>query len=297
MDRLDAMRVLLTVVDAGSLSAAARRLGTPLPTVSRKMAELERHLGTQLLVRTSRRIAVTDAGTAYVAASRAILDRVEEAERLAAGEYTEPRGQLAITAPVVFGRRHVWPLAAAFLEQHPKIDLRLALLDRHVDLVEEHLDLGIRIGHLEDSTLVARKVGSVRRVICASPGYLARHGIPQQPADLAAHRGVTFHGFANEPGWRFRGDNSALLEPRTRVAVNSIGTAIDAAIAGMGVVRLLSYQARQAIGNGELVEVLAPFSPDPLPVQIIHSGQDRLPMKARMFADWIAPKLSEMLKQ
>ena len=295
MDRLDAMRVLLTVVDTGTLSAAARRLGTPLPTVSRKIAELERHLGTQLLVRTSRRIAVTDAGTAYVAASRAILDRVEEAERLAAGEYSEPRGQVAITAPVAFGHHHVWPLAAAFLEQHPKIDLRLLLLDRHVDLVEDHLDLGIRIGHLADSTLVARRIGSVRRVICASPGYLARHGTPHQPSDLGSHRGVTSHGFANEPGWRFRGDNSALLEPRTRVAVNAVETAIEAAIAGMGVVRLLSYQARPAIGRGELVEVLAPFSPDPLPVHIIHPGQERLPVKARMFADWIAPKLSEVL--
>lgn len=296
MDRLDAMKVLLAVVDEGSLSAGARRLGTPLATVSRKMAELERHLGTQLLVRGSRRIALTDAGTAFVAASRAILDRVEEAERSAAGEYSEPRGELAITAPAVFGQRHVLPLALEFLSAHPRIDLRLLLIDRHVSLVEEHLDVGLRIGHLEDSALRATRVGEVRRVICASPGYLAGHGTPTRPDDLAAHDGISFRSFAVAPEWRYRGDTASFsVQPRTRMAVNTTEAAIAAAVAGAGFVRVLSYQVGDELRSGTLVAVLEAFAPDPIPVQLIYAAQGMLPAKTRAFIDWIAPRLRSRL--
>lgn len=296
MDRLDAMKVLLAVVDEGSLSAGARRLGTPLATVSRKMAELERHLGTQLLVRGSRRIALTDAGTAFVAASRAILDRVEEAERSAAGEYSEPRGELAITAPAVFGQRHVLPLALEFLSAHPRIDLRLLLIDRHVSLVEEHLDVGLRIGHLEDSALRATRVGEVRRVICASPAYLAGHGTPIRPDDLAAHDGISFRSFAVAPEWRYRGDTASFsVQPRTRMAVNTTEAAIAAAVAGAGFVRVLSYQVGDELRSGTLVAVLEAFAPDPIPVQLIYAAQGMLPAKTRAFIDWIAPRLRSRL--
>ncbi len=296
MDRLDAMKVLLAVVDEGSLSAGARRLGTPLATVSRKMAELERHLGTQLLVRGSRRIALTDAGTAFVAASRAILDRVEEAERSAAGEYSEPRGELAITAPAVFGQRHVLPLALEFLSAHPRIDLRLLLIDRHVSLVEEHLDVGLRIGHLEDSALRATRVGEVRRVICASPAYLAGHGTPTRPDDLAAHDGISFRSFAVAPEWRYRGDTASFsVQPRTRMAVNTTEAAIAAAVAGAGFVRVLSYQVGDELRSGTLVAVLEAFAPDPIPVQLIYAAQGMLPAKTRAFIDWIAPRLRSRL--
>lgn len=295
MDRLDAMTVLMVVVEEGSLSAGARRLRMPLPTVSRKMADLERHLGTQLLIRTSRRIALTEAGRGFVEASRHIIDQLEEAERAAAGEYSEPRGELAITAPVVFGRRHVLPLAAEFLAAHSKIDLRLSLIDRHVNLVEDHLDLGVRLGHLEDSALRAIRVGAVRRVICASPGYLAHRGTPLCPEDLSTHAGVTFRSFATSPGWSYRGDNSALIEPRTRVAVNTVEAAADAAMAGLGLVRLLSYQVTDALKEGTLVEVLKEFAPEPIPVQLVYSGHNLLPVKARAFLDWIAPRLRARL--
>jgi DNA-binding transcriptional LysR family regulator len=179
MDRFDAMAVLLAVVEEGSLSAASRRLRAPLATVSRKVADLERHLRTQLLVRSSRRVELTDAGRAYVAASRRIIEQVEEAERQAAGEYRALRGELHITAPTMFVQRHLLPVALAFLAGHPEITLRLMLADQQVSLADEHIDVALRIGHLEDSSLVATRLGFVRRVICASPGYLARRGVPR----------------------------------------------------------------------------------------------------------------------
>ena len=188
------------------------------------MADLEKHLRTQLLVRTSRRVELTDAGRAYVAASKRILEQVEEAERAAAGEYSAPRGELHVTAPEVFGRRHLLPVALDFLAEHPEITLRLFLADRQVNLAEEHIDLALRIGHLEDSGLIATRVGVVRRVICASPAYLARCGTPQRPEDLKDHDGITFRGFPIAPEWRYRKDSPALaVEPRTRLAVNSHG--------------------------------------------------------------------------
>lgn len=296
MDRFDAMSVLLAVVEEGSLSAGARRLRSPLTTVSRKVADLEQHLGTRLLVRTSRRVALTDAGRDYVAASRRILEQVEEAERAAAGEYSEPRGELSVTAPVVLGRRHVLPVAAEFLAEYARIDLRLFLIDRHVNLLEEHLDIGVRLGHLADSSLMGTRVGEVRRVICASPGYLARHGRPAVPEDLRAHDGITFKGFSTSPEWRYRGDTEALsVEPRTRLAVNSTEAAVEAAVAGLGVARVLSYQIVDELRSGALVPLLEAFAPGPIPVQLVYAAQGQLPVKARAFLDWAAPRLRARL--
>lgn len=173
MDRLESMSILATAAEAGSLSAASRRLGTPLATVSRKVAELEAHLRTRLLHRTSRRLTLTDAGQSYVAACRHILEQIEEAERTAAGEYSAPKGDLVITAPVVFGRLHVLPVATAFLEAYPDIDIRLVLTDRLVNLLEEHVDLAVRLGEPPDSSLIAMRIGEIRRVVCGSPAYFA----------------------------------------------------------------------------------------------------------------------------
>jgi DNA-binding transcriptional LysR family regulator len=292
MDRLDAMSLLLAVVEEGSLSAAARRLRTPLATVSRRVAELERHLRTQLLVRTSRRMALTDAGRAYVASAKRILEQVEEAERAAAGEYSEPRGELHLTAPLVFGRRHVLPVALEFLAEYAEIDLRLLLIDRQVNLLEEHIDMALRIGHLEDSGLVATRVGSVRRVVCASPAYLARRGTPQIPEELRAHDGITFQGFMTGPEWRYRRDGVAFaVEPRPRLAVNTTEAAIDAAVAGIGIARLLSYQIVDELKTGTLVPVLEAFAPEPMPVSLVYPDQGLLPLKVRAFLDWSAPRL------
>jgi DNA-binding transcriptional LysR family regulator len=292
------MSVLLAVIEEGSLSAGARRLRAPLATVSRKVADLEQHLGTRLLVRTSRRVELTDAGRDYVAASRRILEQVEEAERAAAGEYSEPRGELSVTAPVVFGRRHLLPIAAEFLSEYAKIDLRLFLIDRHVNLLEEHIDVGVRLGHLEDSNLMATRVGQVRRVICASPDYLARRGSPAAPQDLCDHDGITFRGFSTSPEWRYRGDTAALsVEPRTRLAVNSTEAAVDAAVAGLGVARVLSYQIVDELRSGTLVPLLEAFAPEPIPVQLIYAAQGQLPVKARSFIDWVVPRLRTRLAE
>jgi DNA-binding transcriptional LysR family regulator len=296
MDRLDAMAVLLAVVEEGSLSAASRRLRAPLPTVSRKVADLERHLGTRLLVRTSRRIALTDAGRAYVAAAKHILEQVEEAERHAAGEYSAPKGELHVTAPTMFGRTHVLPIALDFLKEQPDIDLRLLLNDRQVNLVEEHIDVAVRIGHLADSGLRATRVGAVRRVACASPAYLARRGTPAAPDDLPAHDGITFWGFASGPEWRYRGDSPAwTAEPRTRLAVNSTESAVAAAVAGLGVVRLLSYQIAEELRSGALVPILEDFAPEPMPVSLVYPEAGLLPHKVRAFLDWAAPRLRARL--
>jgi DNA-binding transcriptional LysR family regulator len=292
MDRFDAMSVLLAVVEEGSLSAASRRLRAPLATVSRKVADLERHLRTRLLVRTSRRVELTDAGRAYVAASRRILEQVEEAEREATGEYSAPRGELHITAPTVFGRRHLLPVALGFLVEQPEITLRLMLADRQISLVDEHVDVALRIGHLEDSALIATRVGAVRRVICASPGYLARRDMPRVPEDLAQHDGIVFQGFSSSPEWRYRRDSAAFaVEPRPRLAVNTTEAAIEAALADLGIIRVLSYQVADELRAGRLQALLADFAPEPMPVSLVYSEAGLLPLKVRSFLDWTVPRL------
>lgn len=297
MDRLDAMSVLLAVVAEGSLSAGARRIGAPLTTVSRKVAELEKHLRTQLLVRSSRRLELTDAGKAYVTAAQRIMEEIEEAEREATGEYRIPKGQLSVTAPVMFGRRHVLPIALEFLAAHPEINLRLLLVDRQINLVEERVDVAVRIGHLGDSSLIATQVGQVRRLLCASPAYLARRGTPQTPKDLCDHDGITFTGFSAAPQWRYRGDGPAfLVEARRRLAVNTTEAAIDAAVAGLGIVAVLSYQVDAELGSGALAPLLEAFAPGPMPVSLIHLEQGLLPQKARTFLNWTAPRLRAGLR-
>lgn len=296
MDRFEAMSVLLAVAEAGSLSAGARRLGTPLATVSRKVSELEKHLGVRLLLRSSRGLALTDEGRAFVAASRRILDELQAAERQAAGDYGALRGGLHVTAPIAFGERHLLPVALEFLKEQPEINLRLTLADRQVSLADEHIDVALRIGHLADSALIATRVGTVRRVICASPAYLARRGVPRQPDDLAGHDGISFQGFATAPEWRYRRDSAAFaVEPRPKLAVNTTEAAIQAALAGLGIIRVLSYQISDQLRSGALRELLTAFAPEPLPVNLIHAPADPLPLKVRSFLDWTAPRLRERM--
>ncbi|MBM6593576.1 LysR family transcriptional regulator [Microvirga pudoricolor] len=296
MDRFNAMTVLLTVVEQGSLSAASRHLRVPLATVSRRVADLERHLSAQLLVRTSRQVELSDAGRAYVEAAKRILEQVREAEREAAGEYTVLRGELHVTAPTMFGRTHVLPVALDFLKDHPDIDLRLLLNDRQVNLIEDHIDVAVRIGHLIDGGLRAAKVGAIRRIACASPTYLAQRGFPTTPGDLAGHDGITFQGFERAPEWRYRGDSSAwTTEPRTRLAVNSTEAAVAAAVAGLGVARLLSYQVERELHSGVLLAILEDFAPEPMPVTLVYPERGRLASKARAFIDWTAPRLRARL--
>ncbi|HEY6255902.1 MAG TPA: LysR family transcriptional regulator [Xanthobacteraceae bacterium] len=298
MDRLDAMSVLLAVADAGSLSAGARRLGIPLTTVSRKVSELEAHLRTRLLNRSSRQIALTDAGRSYVAACRRILEDVGEAERAASGEYSTPKGELVVTAPIVFGRLHVLPVALDFLAAYGDIDIRLVLTDRPLSLLEDHVDVAARIGELPDSSLVATRVGFIRRMICASPKYFAQRGEPKRPEDLAAHDCVTFQGLSAPEAWTFsKGKSEVTVAIHSRLIVNTAEAAIDAAIAGAGITRVLSYQIDDARRSGLLDIALENFEPAPWPVNLVYPGQGKLPVKLRAFLDFAAPRLKARLPQ
>jgi len=280
-------------VDAGSLSAAGRRLAMPLATVSRKLAELEAHLGARLVNRSTRRLEITDAGRAYEQACRRILDDIDGAERAAAGEYDTPRGELAITAPIVFGRLHVLPVVNEFLRANPEVDVRLMLGDRIAHLLDEHVDVAARIGVLPDSRLNAMPLGTLRLVACASPAYLKAHGTPRTPADLEQHRCITFEAVFPSP-WRFA-DGTTFTPARPRVVVNTAEAAVDAAIAGIGVTRVLSYQADAALRGKQVRRLLREFEPEPVPVHLVWDGQQRVPSKLRTFLDFAAPRLRARL--
>jgi DNA-binding transcriptional LysR family regulator len=296
MDRLDAMTVLLAVVDAGSLSAAGRKLGMPLATVSRKVGDLEAHLKARLLNRSTRRLELTDTGRAYVDACKRILDEVGEAERAAAGEYSVPKGALVVTAPLVFGRLHVLPVVTEFLLAYPAVDIRLALGDRISHLLDEHLDLAVRIGPLPDSSFTATGVGWLRRVVCASPAYLAARGVPKTPADVSVHDCISFDAVSAPDQWTFRVDkNESVVPVHSRLIVNTAEAAVDAAKAGLGLTRLLSYQIDAAHRAEALKVVLEGFEPPPIPVSLVFDAQQRIPLKLRAFLDFAAPRLRERL--
>jgi DNA-binding transcriptional LysR family regulator len=298
MDRLESMSTLIAAVEAGSLSAASRKLGMPLATVSRKVSELEAYLGTRLVNRTSRRLTLTDAGRSYVAACQRILEDIGEAERAAAGEYVAPRGSLIITAPIVFGRLHVLPVAIEFLKTYPDIGVRVALADRVVNLHEEDIDLAVRIGELPDSSLVATRVGSIRRVVCGSPAYFAQRGTPRSPDELSIHDCITFDGLTSPEVWKFAVGRSAVsVAIHSRLIVNTAEAAIDAAVAAVGVTRVLSYQVASALRAGTLVLALRKFEPAPWPVSLVYPGQGLLPLKLRAFLDFAAPRLRARLAQ
>ena len=298
MDRLDAMSVLLAVVEAGSLSAASRRLGTPLATVSRKISELESHLGTKLLHRSTRQMTLTDTGRSYLDACRRIIEQVEEAEREAKGEYRAPRGDLTVTAPSVLGHLHLLPVVLEFLVAYPDIDLRLLLSDNILNLLEDRVDLAIRIGTLPDSSMIATRIGTTRRVVCASPAYLAERGRPQKPSDLCDHDCITFDRFASPHAWKFaNGDGEILVPIRSRLTVSTAEAAIAAAVAGVGITRVMSYRMENASRAGALQIVLEAFEPTPRPVSIVYPEQRLLPLKVRAFLDWATPRLKVRLTQ
>lgn len=297
MDRLEAMSVFAAIVDGGSLSAAGRRLNVPLATVSRKLADLEAHLKTRLITRSTRKLVLTEAGRDYLDACRQILEQVDEAERAASGAYAKVKGQLVVAAPILFGRLHVVPVAAAFLEVHPEVDIQLRLGDRNVNLIEEHVDVALRIGALPDSNLVATQVGTIRRVVCASPAYLERFGTPQSLNDLAAHRCITFDGLEATTAWTFVGaDGQKRQAPvRSRMTVSTADAAIEAAVLGLGLTRVLSYQMADALHDGRLVRVLVDDELPAVPASLIYTGQVRLPMKTRAFFDFAVGRLRDRL--
>jgi len=299
MDRFEAMTIFLRVVDKGSFSAASRDLGVPLATVSRKVNELERHLGTRLLVRTTRKVALTDAGATYIGSARRILHEIDETERVAAGEFHVPRGELVLTAPVFFGRLHILPVVTEFLAAYPEINVRLLLSDRNLQLNEDHVDMAVRIGRLPDSTMIATRVGSMRTVVCASPKLLKAQGVPKSPADLARLPCVNFEFLSAASFWPFRskgakGTSDVPIHPR--LSVTTAEAAVWAASEGVGATRVLHYQCADALRDGSLRIILAGFEVEPHPVHLLHPDRGSLPTKTRSFLDFAAQRLRERLK-
>ncbi len=298
MDRFEAMRMLVAAADEGSLSAAGRRLGVPLPTLSRRIGDLEARLGVKLLARSPRGLALTEAGSAYLASARRILDDLDEADRAATGEWRAPRGELVVTAPVVFGRLHLLPVAAAFLEAYPEIDLRLILSDRNLGLADEHIDAALRIGALPDSGLKAMYLGGTRRIAVASPDLLCRYGTPRVPADLAALPCIAYEGIEADRRWSFSGagDTAVVVPIRPRLVVNAVEAAVDAAAAGVGVARALAYQCAAGLATGALLRVLQAYEPPPAPIHLLHAGREPLPLKLRTFLDHVGARLRQRLE-
>jgi len=293
MDRLDELAVFVAVLETGSLAGAARRLRRSPAAVTRTLAALEARIGARLVERTTRRLAVTDAGRRLTDEARALLAAYDAAM---IGEADGPlRGLLRISAPLVFGRRHVAPALAAFLDAHPQISAELVLNDRNLDMVDAGLDVALRIGALSDSSLVTRRVGEVRRVVAASPAYLGRRGTPEHPADLADHEIIYSSTQPGPTEWRFegpRGPQTVRLRPR--LMVNAVEPVVEAAVQGRGVTRVFSYQLADELADGRLVRLLGPYEPAPIPVQLVTVSARLMPPRVRAFLGFAAAELSRL---
>lgn len=288
MDRIDAMQAFVAVADLEGFAPAARKLGLSASNVTRLIAALEQRLGARLLQRTTRQVALTDAGARYLERARRILADVEEAESSAQDERTRPGGRLVISAPVGFGRLHVSPIVTAYLKRYPEVSVDLRLSDRMINLVEEGTDLAIRIGHLPDSTLVARHVGEMRRIVVASRDYLTRRGEPKTPAAVASHDTIQFGAMTAAPDWRFVDAGREVRVATTpRFSSNSADAAIQYAEAGGGLTRVLAYQAAESLKAQRLQIVLAAFEPPALPIHIVYPTSRLLSAKVRTFIDLV----------
>ena len=284
MDRIDAMHAFVAVADLGGFAPAARKLGLSPSGVTRLIAALEDRVGARLLQRTTRKVALTDVGARYLERVRRILADVEEAEGSVEGERTRPSGRLVVSAPVGFGRLHVSPVMSAYLKRYPEVSGELRLSDRVINLVEDGVDLAVRIGYLADSTLVARHVGEMRRIVVASNGYLKRHGEPKMPEEIASHRTIQFAS----PDWRFVRDGHEIrVAPVPRFVTDSADAALQYAEQSGGLTRVLAYQAAAAIKAGRLRVVLAKFEQPALPIHIVYPTSRLLSAKVRAFIDLV----------
>jgi DNA-binding transcriptional LysR family regulator len=298
MDRIDAMRTFLAVVDRGSLASAARKFGYSAAKVTRGLALLEKRLGMRLLHRSTRALHLTQFGESYLATCRQVLSALDAVERGAAAEQEQPRGLLSITAPLRFGQLHVRPILDAFLDANPAVQARLLLLDRVANLVEEGIDVAVRVGHLPDSRLLATRIGAIRRVLCASPGYLKRCGAPQTPAMLREHACIMERDGADTELWRFAataGKPMLSISVRPRLRVNSAEAALDSAVAGHGIARVMSYQAAAAVSAGKLIVLLPKYEPPILPVSLVVPSGRSKSLKQRAFFEFAVPKLRARL--
>ena len=290
MDLVRSMRVFVAVAESGGFASAAKRLRMSPPAVTRDVAALEEHLGCKLLLRSTRHVRLSSAGSRYILDARRILSELEDAEQSLIGAHRELSGRIVLTAPVMFGRLHVAAHILGFARQYPAVAFDIRLLDRVIDMMEEGIDVAVRIAHLADSTATAIRVGSVRRVLCAAPGYLLEHGTPQSLADLRRLDAIGLS--ASALGWSFsKSGRSRIVQKTPRFITNSIETAIDAAKSGLGLVQLLSYQATSTLKSGELQAVLEEYEPDPVPVHILHLEGRAASRRVRAFIDHLIEHL------
>lgn len=294
MDRFQEMQVFMAVAHDQGFAAAARRLGLSAASVTRAVAALEVRIGAQLLIRTTRTVQLTEAGQRYLEDCRRILADIQDAEESAAGSHADPRGQLTITAPVLFGDLYVTPVVVGFLEQYPQVSINALLVDRVVSLVEEGVDVAVRIGELPDSSQFAIAVGEVRRVVCGSADYLRRFGHPLHPEELARARIIATSAIGQQRSWPFMAAGASMsvrLEPRMVVTANQ--AAITAATLGLGLTRVLSYQVADKVAAGELEIVLEDFELPPLPIHVVYQGGRKAPARVRSFVDYAVQALRE----
>lgn len=297
MDRLNVMAIFVAVAEQEGFAGASRLLNISPPAVTRAIAALEEHLGVKLFNRTTRFVRLTEAGQRYLEDARRIIAAADEADEAATGINAEPKGHLVVTAPVLFGRLYVMPGISDYLQRYQNTEVTALFLDRIVNLLEEGVDVGIRIGELPDSSYNALRVGQVRRVLCASPSYLAEHGIPFVPDDLVKHQLIVAGAISPTVDWRFEDAGSPVtirVKPRLRVTSND--SAIEAAMLGLGITRLLSYQIATQLASGELKIIMSDFEPKPMPINIIHREGRYDSAKVRSFIDLISMRLKTTLR-
>jgi DNA-binding transcriptional LysR family regulator len=295
-DRVVSMQTFVRAVDGGSLSAAARTLGKSLAAVSRTVTQLEERLGVRLLHRSTRKLTLTEAGASYYDSAKRLLAEIEEAELALGGRIAAPRGTLTVTAPLLFGRLHVAPVLTEMLERNRDVAADLLLVDRNVSLVEEGIDVAVRIGRLGDSALVARLLGEVPRVVCASPAYLRRHGTPRLPDELRKHECLRFSGLTPSREWPFLLDGKEVrVAVGGRFSCNVGEPAIDAARAGVGMVMALGYQVAEDLAAGRLVRVLETFETSPLPVNAVYHSPRLMAARVRVFLDLLTLRIPQRL--
>jgi len=292
MDKLAAMQTFTAIVEHGSLTAAANSLGKAGPTIVRSLALLEEELGVRLLNRTTRRMSLTEEGRVYLERCRQILSDVDEAEEALSSRGALPRGTIRVTAPVLFGQLRVAPAITRFLREYAEVKIELLLLDRVVDMVEEGIDVGIRIAPLEDSSMIASRVGEVRRVVCASPKLLRRVGMPSDPRDLAKHPCVNFQGLSSTPVWRFdQGRKKTSVPIDGPLSTNQAAVAVEACVEGLGFGRFLSYQIEALVEEKKLRVVLSNFEPPPIPIHVVFAHARLMTPRIRAFVDWMKDEL------
>jgi len=286
------MRIFVEAAECNSFVGVSEKLELSAPAITRAIAKLEHSLGVRLFHRTTRRVRLTDSGCQFYVDAKQILEQLEEAENAVSGVYSEPKGVLSVTAPVLFGQKHVVPIITEYLNSNPAVSVKAVFYDRIGNILDEGLDVAVRIGHLKDSSLFATHVGDIQRVVCGSPSYLKQHGIPETPAELSDHQIILSTTVEPNTNWKFDGPTgqcAVKVSPRLHCTQN--GSAISAAKNGFGLTRLMSYQAGEEFKDGSLIRILRDYEPEPLPVNIVHLEGRRASAKIRSFIDLASERL------